>query len=78
MKSKASTLATSLLRNRSPHSILKVECLHHGVVVGVHAANEAALGEDLLVVLAGIGTPMVRVVEKTDLGAASPTPTAAA
>jgi hypothetical protein len=67
MKSKASILATSLLRNRSPPSILKVEFqgLHHGVVVRVatpvHAADDTALGKDLLVVLTRVGGTLVRV-----------------
>src|SRR5574340_508633 len=44
------------------------EALHHGVVVAVssaaHAAGDAALDEDRLVVLARVGAPLIRVVQE--------------
>src|SRR5438094_1877919 len=49
------------------------EALHHRVVVAVaaaaHAADDAARVEDGLIILARVGTALVRVMEQTDLGA---------
>src|SRR6266545_5335357 len=43
---------------------------HQRACARSHAADDAALGEDSLVVLARVGGPLVRVVEQADLGTA--------
>src|SRR6266511_3111142 len=76
MKSKASILATSLFRNRSPHSILNVEfhasitALSYGFPRRLMLQTRPRPARIPLVILAGIGAPLVRVVEEADLGAA--------